>query len=122
MLHEPTRLLIPAVLAVSALGCFGFWVAGRLRKASATVDAALASVGGVFPGSAAHRAALRSVEEGTAPNLMALAGMSTAEQEAVDNASLDLAEQAELDARADAEEAAQSFLETAARTNVLPHP
>lgn len=49
--------------------------------------------------------------------------MSAAEQEAVDTASLDLAEQAEIDARADAVEAASLLaVENAARINVLHHP
>jgi len=49
--------------------------------------------------------------------------MSAAEQEDVDTASLDLAEQAEIDARADAVDAAGVLaVETAARINVLHHP
>lgn len=115
MLHEPTRLLV-VVLAVSAIVCFVFWVAGRLRKAAALVDDI------VFPGSDAHQAALKSVQDGTAPNLTVWAGMSTDQQEAYDTAALDVAEQAELEARADAEEAAQVFLEAAVRTNALHHP
>jgi hypothetical protein len=48
--------------------------------------------------------------------------LSAAEQEAVDTASLDRAEQAELDARADAREAAEAFVERAAVINALHHP
>lgn len=96
-------------LALSAAGCFLLWVSGRLRKAAALVDDI------VYPGSAAHRAALRSVEDGTAPNLTVWRGMSTAEQEACDTAALDLAEQAELDAREAAEEAARAGVEGLAR-------
>lgn len=111
MLH-----LLIVVLAVFAFGCFVFWVVGRLRTESARVDDIL------YPGSAAHRAALASVEEGTAPNLTVWRGMSTDQQETYDTAVLDRAERAELDARADAEEAAQVFLDTTARTNALYHP
>lgn len=48
--------------------------------------------------------------------------MSAAEQEAVDNASLDLAEQAALDAEYDAQEAAQLAVERAVEINTLAHP
>jgi len=49
--------------------------------------------------------------------------LSAEEQEDVDTASLDMAEQAEMDARADAAEAAGELaVETAARINVLHHP
>lgn len=49
--------------------------------------------------------------------------LSAEEQEDVDTASLDEAEQAEIDARADAAEAAdQLAVELAARNNVLNHP
>jgi hypothetical protein len=47
--------------------------------------------------------------------------LSTAEQEAVDDAALDLAEQAELDAVDDAREAAE-FLAHRAQANALFHP
>jgi hypothetical protein len=47
--------------------------------------------------------------------------MSSAEQEAVDTASLDMAEQAALDAEADAQEAAQQVVERS-RVNALFHP
>lgn len=47
--------------------------------------------------------------------------MSTAEQEEVDNASLDLGEQAEIDARQDAVEAAEDLLNRV-RINALHHP
>lgn len=47
--------------------------------------------------------------------------LSADEQEAVDEAALDAAEQAELDARADAREAAE-FLAHRAQANALFHP
>lgn len=49
-------------------------------------------------------------------------GLSTAEQEAVDEAALDAAEQAEIDARMEASKAAADLLERRARINVQYHP
>lgn len=53
--------------------------------------------------------------------LAAWQSMSTAEQEAVDEAAMDRAEQADMDARQDAAEAAE-FLAHRARANALYHP
>lgn len=67
LLHEPTRLLIAA-----AIVCFVFWVAGRLKKASALVDDILR------PGDA-----VASVEDGTTPSLAVWRGLSADQQEAM---------------------------------------
>lgn len=112
MLHEPTRLIVVVALAVSASGCFLMWVAGRLRKASALVDDI------VYPGSARHRAALASVEDGTAPNLTVWRRLPTDRQEAYDTAVLDASAASEDAAR----RAGERAVEGAVRTNALYHP
>lgn len=94
-LSEPQRWVIPAILIASVLGVLVSLWWERRRPTSYTRR----------PDSMADWLAL-SVEE----------------QEAVDNASLDRAEQAELDARADAREAAEAFIERAAVINALHHP
>ncbi|GAA3591250.1 hypothetical protein [Streptomyces osmaniensis] len=93
-LSEPQRWVIPAVLIVSVAGVVAnLWWERR------------------HPSSYTRR-----------PDVLAeWRGLSTAEQEEVDNASLDLAEQAEIDARQDAAEAAENLLNRA-RINVLHHP
>lgn len=84
-----------AVLVVSAVGAW--WVIRRERR---------------HPSSYTRR-----------PDVLAeWRGLSTAEQEEVDNASLDLAEQAEIDARQDAVEAAEHLLERRAIVNAQFHP
>jgi len=91
-----SALEIVGVLAVSGVGCW--WVIRRERK---------------HPSSYSRR-----------PDVLAdWRAMSASEQEDVDTASLDMAEQAEMDARADAAEAADLLaVDTAARINVLNHP
>lgn len=94
-LSEPQRWVIPAVLIVSVVGTpLYLWWERR------------------HPSSYTRR-----------PDAMAeWRGLSTAEQEEVDNASLDLAEQAEIDARQDAVEAAEHLLERRAIVNAQFHP
>lgn len=95
ILAEPQRWAIPAVFIVSAIGAvLSLWWERR-RPTSYTRQ----------PGV-----------------LGAWRGMTAAEQEAVDTASLDLAEQAELDAKSAAEEAAQLAVERAVHINTLTHP
>lgn len=95
IVSEPQRWLIPAVLIVSAIGTVLRLWRERRRPTSYTRQ----------PGV-----------------LAAWRGMTAAEQEAVDTASLDLAEQAELDAEADAQEAAQLAVDRAVQINSLTHP
>lgn len=90
-----SALEILAVLVVSGVGCW--WVIRWERRA---------------PSSFSRR-----------PDVLAgWRAMSAEEQEQVDTASLDMAEQAELDARADAVEAAELAVENALRINVLNRP
>lgn len=103
-MSEPIRWLIPAILLIAVAGvAVALWWEGRHPS--------------VYPGSAAHRAALESVEDGTAPNLAAWAQLSTEEQAAHDAAALEASAAAE---RA-AEEAARLVVERA-RVNALYHP
>ncbi|MFG2276755.1 hypothetical protein ACGFNY_44230 [Streptomyces chartreusis] len=94
-LSEPQRWAIPAVLIVSVAGVVVNLWWERRRPTSYT----------------------------RRPDFLAeWRSMSAAEQEEVDNASLDLAEQAEIDARQDAVEAAEHLLERRAVVNAQFHP
>lgn len=94
-LSEPQRWVISAVLVVSVAGVVVSLWWERLRPTSYT----------------------------RRPDVLAeWRALSAAEQEAVDTASLDRAEQAEVDAEFDAQEAAEAFIERAAVINALHHP
>lgn len=100
-MSEPVRWVIPAILLVGVLGVFFMLWRERSRPSS-------------YPSSAAHRSALASVEDGSAPNLAAWRAMSTERQAAHDAAVLD------------AQDAAQAAAERAegdaARWNSLYRP
>lgn len=90
---DPQRWLVPAVLLLCIAGIpLALWWERR------------------HPSVPAHVAEMR-----------AWRGLSTAEQEAVDTAALDLGEQAELDALADAEDAARDLVHRT-QVNALYHP
>ncbi len=95
LLSEPQRWVIPAVLLASVAGVpLMLWLERRRPSSYTRQNAELAK----------------------------WRGLSPAEQEAVDEAALDAAEQAEIDARPDAAEAAELLLERRATINVLHHP
>jgi len=105
ILSEPQRWAVPAVLLVSAVGTPLVLWWERRRPSS-------------YPGSAAHREAL---ERAGVTSMAGWRARSVEEQEAADDAALDLAEQADLDAQADAREAAE-FLAHHVRVNAEFHP
>lgn len=104
---EPLRYVALAAIVLSALGCAVFFLAGRVRAWWGRRN------DGVYPGSSAHQAALKSVEDGTASNLAAWRSLSTAEQAASDEAAIEAGAKAEKAARLEVERA---------KVNVLFHP
>jgi hypothetical protein len=105
-------LLIPVLIVVSGLYAAASILLTQVRRRRGE------TVPGVYPGSPEHQAALRAAGVVSMADWRAL---STVEQEAADNAALDLGEQAELDAEDDAREAAE-FLAQRAQANALFHP
>jgi hypothetical protein len=104
-MSEPIRWLIPAILLIAVAGVVvALWWEGRHSS--------------VYPGSAAHRAALESVEDGTAPNLAEWRRMPTYAQAYWDEQQLRRGAQADADAAARAARAAAER----ARVNVLFRP
>ena len=98
-------VLLPLVLVIAAAGIP--WMLRQERRRSSS-----------YPGSAAHREALARA------GVTSMAGWrarSAEEQEAADDAALDLAEQGDLDAKADADEAAAHLVQRV-QANALFHP
>lgn len=93
LLAHPVRWVVPAVLLVS---CAGIPLALRWEKHHPSIPADVAE-------------------------MRAGRGLSTAEQEDVDTAALDLGEQAELDAEADAGDVARDLVRRA-QINASYHP
>jgi len=106
------RLLIPTVLAVSAVYAALSSLRAHVRRQEGK------PVPGVYPGSAAHR---ESLARAGVDSLGEWHRLRVEDQEAADDAALDLAEQAELDAKADAGEAAAHLVQRV-QANALFHP
>jgi hypothetical protein len=97
-MSEPVRWVIPVVMLVAVAGIpLQLWWQSRHPSS--------------YPGSPEHEAALKSVEDGSAPNLRVWRGLSTDQQAAADEAAL-----------VAAVDAARLAVERAAEINVLHRP